>query len=151
MPLITLDEACTHDGPSSAACAARDGAELARNELLAKTCAQLFPNQDVMQTACILSCRSYKSGDGQDCAFNYSRSLHEVALENQARVRSSGRSFSSAHSCVLRAGHCFAPAVRRGPRPGIRIGLIRAACRFGRGGRCWRHRLHRHHDAQWYR
>lgn len=81
MPLITLDEACTHDGPSSAACAARDGAELARNELSAKTCAQLFPNQDVMQTACLLSCRSYKSGDGQDCAFNYSRSLHEVAVE----------------------------------------------------------------------
>ncbi|MGA2188834.1 MAG: hypothetical protein ABSH33_09900 [Steroidobacteraceae bacterium] len=34
-----------------------------------------------MKTACVSSCRSYTSGDGQDCAFNYSRSLHAVAAE----------------------------------------------------------------------
>lgn len=81
MPLVTPDEACTHDGPASAACAARDRAELARRDLSAKTCARLFPDAEVMQTACISSCRSYTSGDGQDCAFHYSRSLHEVAAE----------------------------------------------------------------------
>jgi len=81
VPLITPDEACTHDGPASPACAARDQAELARRDLSAKTCARLFPNQEVMQTACMSSCRSYTSGDGQDCAFNYSRSLHELAAE----------------------------------------------------------------------
>jgi hypothetical protein len=86
VPLITPDEACTHDGPSSAACAARDEAEIARRDLSAKTCTRLFANQEVMQTACISSCRSYTSGDGQDCAFNYSRSLHEVAAEQPGSV-----------------------------------------------------------------
>ncbi len=82
MPLITPDEACAQDGPSSAACAARDSAEIARRALSMKTCARLFPNQQVMQTACISSCRSYTSGDGQDCAFSFSRSLRDVAVES---------------------------------------------------------------------
>lgn len=79
--LITPEEACANDGPVSASCAARDRAELARRDLSAKTCARLFPDQEVMKTACVSSCRSYTSGDGQDCAFNYSRSLHAVAAE----------------------------------------------------------------------
>ena len=38
-----------------------------------------------MQTACIANCRSVTTGDGQDCAFNFSRSLREVSFERQSQ------------------------------------------------------------------
>jgi hypothetical protein len=59
----------------------RDTREISRRDLSVKTCARLFPNQEVMQTACISSCRSPTAGDGQECAFSYSRSLHEVVVD----------------------------------------------------------------------
>jgi hypothetical protein len=78
--LIALGETCP-DGPASAACVARDEAENARRDLSAKTCTRLFSGQEVMQTACISSCRSHTSGDGQACAIAFLRSLQQVAAE----------------------------------------------------------------------
>ena len=84
LPVVTPEEACAREGLSAAACAARDAEESARRTLSAKTCTRLFPEQEVMQTACISSCRSFTTGDGQDCAFNFSRSLREVTVEKQS-------------------------------------------------------------------
>jgi hypothetical protein len=80
MPAIASDD-CAGGDAASAACTLQVDRDSARRALSAKTCARLFPNQEVMQTACASSCRSFTSGDGQDCAFTFSRSLHEVALD----------------------------------------------------------------------
>jgi hypothetical protein len=45
-------------------------------------CARLFPDQEVMQTACRTGCtdHSYSSpGDAQECAFKFARASREVA------------------------------------------------------------------------
>lgn len=81
MPLITPDEACSREGSPSAACIVKEQQEIARREMSVNTCIRLFHDQEVMQSACISSCRSYTTGDGQECAFSFSRSLREVAVE----------------------------------------------------------------------
>lgn len=100
---MTLEEACTNDSASSAACIAKDEAELARRDLSVKTCARLFPDQEVLQTACASSCRSHTSGDGQECAFTYSRSLHDIAIE---RPGSSGFGYLVLVSALV-CGACW--------------------------------------------
>jgi len=80
VPLVTPEAVCRHEGLSPAACRARDNAENAQREISAKICTQLFPHQRVLQSACTSSCSSHTSTDGQDCAFNYSRSLHYAAV-----------------------------------------------------------------------
>jgi hypothetical protein len=79
VPLVTPEAVCRREGLSPAACVARDKAENAQREMSAKICTQLFPHQSVLQSACTSSCSSNASTDGQDCAFNYSRSLHYAA------------------------------------------------------------------------
>jgi hypothetical protein len=55
---------------------------LTPNETAKNLCARLFPDQEVMQSACRSRCADhyYKSpGDAQECAFNFARTSREVA------------------------------------------------------------------------
>ncbi|MDP9064860.1 MAG: hypothetical protein M3O06_03220 [Pseudomonadota bacterium] len=86
MPVVTQEEACARAGLSSSACAEANAQEIARRDLSIKTCARLFPGQEVMQTACQSSCRSVTSGNGQECAFTFAHSSRDVAVQRSGGI-----------------------------------------------------------------
>jgi hypothetical protein len=81
VPIISPDEACRRDNLSPTACAARNTEERAQREVSAKLCERLFPDELVLQTACKSNCLVYSAGDGQDCAFSFSRTARVIAPE----------------------------------------------------------------------
>jgi hypothetical protein len=56
--------------------------QLTPNEITKNLCARLFPDQEVMQTACRSRCSDHyyaSPGGGQECAFQFARTSREVA------------------------------------------------------------------------
>jgi len=56
--------------------------QLTPNEITKNLCGRLFPDQEVLQTACRSHCSDHyyaSAGGGQECAFQFSRTAREVA------------------------------------------------------------------------
>lgn len=57
-------------------------APLTPNQITKNLCGRLFPDQEVMQTACRSRCSDHyyaSAGGGQECAFEFARTSREVA------------------------------------------------------------------------
>lgn len=75
------EQACWQNGRPTAACQEDDAKASARRDVAAKLCARLFPDQQVLQSACRSRCGGHTSGDPQECAFSFSRSTREITLQ----------------------------------------------------------------------
>jgi hypothetical protein len=78
--LSAREEACHDTEWPSAECAAKEPPD-PRLEISANVCARLFPHEYVMQAACKSSCAGGSGVDGQDCAFQFSRSLRDIPVD----------------------------------------------------------------------
>jgi hypothetical protein len=55
--------------------------QLTPNQITKNLCSRLFPDQEVLQTACRTRCSDHyyaSAGEGQECAFQFARTSREV-------------------------------------------------------------------------